>query len=238
MTKKSLPILLLLILFFQFELGALNRYGLIGKKHGGNGFVFISAGPSYCFSDMQGSIFENSITNGNNYKIDLGYKHQFKNDFAISGSLQYGNYIGNDGDYSRKYAYLADIIGITARGEYSISFNNISFRKFNRGRYSYLRDKPNSIYTFVGGGLISNNIIKADLNAGTNAQFKPNSIAFVIPFGFGYQYRIGPNFIIGAELEWQYALSDYLEGLHPFPPSSKSNDVLGGISITFAYKIF
>jgi hypothetical protein len=236
MTKKSLAIIMLLILFFQFELVAQKRYGLVTRKKVGNNSISFSMGPTYCFSDTQGSIFESSITSGNNYKISLGFKQKLPNNFAINGSLQYGRYIGNDGDYYRKYSYLADIMAVTARGEYSISFNNIRFNRFSRGRYRYAREKPNSVYGFLGGGLASSNILKADLTSVTNAQFKPKSMAFVIPFGVGYQYLFGTNYMIGAELEWQYAVSDYLEGLHPQPPSSKSNDVLGGISITFAYK--
>lgn len=231
-------IFLLLVLIVQQNLNAYNRYGLIGRKPKTTGIVNLSLGPSHCFSDMHGSAFETSFLDSHNFRVALGYKIPLKNNFAVSSTFQFGNYTGRDLNYSRDFFYISNIMGLTVRGEYGLNFRDPRLGKFNHGRYSYLNNEPNTLYTFLGAGILNANITDyLPKNAPKNI-FRQNSFAFAVPFGIGYERKFGSKFTLGLELEWQYAFSDFLEGFKPPAPGSKNNDILGGIYLKFAYKLY
>ncbi|HQF11999.1 MAG TPA: hypothetical protein PKV22_07015, partial [Paludibacteraceae bacterium] len=66
-------------------------------------------------------------------------------------------------------------------------------------------------------------------------KIKPNETSFSLPYGFGYEYFISPRISIGAELMWNYAFNDFLDGISTV--SSKKNDLLTSFSLTFSYKL-
>lgn len=231
--KRILTFTILILLLFT-ELNAQRRRGLIGRRNSSVGSIVLSVGPAYCAGDQFG--FPNKINtpiktllNGTNADVSLGFRQKFANNLSYRVSLLYGNYSGDDGDLfhsGEKYSFRSNVFQFTTRAEYSVSF----------GR-KYGRSLPNSVYWFTGAGVISSKITFPNETTVGVAEPKP---AVIIPFGLGYQFDFDNNFLLGAELGSQFALSkpgDYIDGYHP-EGFSDFNDYIVSFSITLAYRIF
>ena len=200
--------------------------GLIRHRHRTTGELTFNIGPSYCYSDAVGSLFNQTLVGGlHNFNFNGGFKQTLSERFSYKIGLTYGNYSGADIPSRRHtdgfYSYTINAIQFSVRTEYAYRFG----LKYGKGT-------PFSLYGFIGAGLLNSNVtFPTDARQG-----KPTSLGGVGIMGIGYQYRINQRYSIGSELEWNYSTNDYLEGYHP--PTSKFNDVLVGISFVVAYRIF
>lgn len=237
---KKISLFIFLIAFFCSALVAQRRNGLIGHRTENSGSLFASLGPSYTFADPDcsrgffGPIFNQNLLM--NEGISLGYLKVFQSTYAYRLTLGYDHFTG------------ADIGSLQQQRGYSFStnafqFNGVFLYQYHFGpRFS--RNKPHSVYAFLGLGMIGST---ADLNVGTNKRgnytYKSISeppafvIAPLIPYGFGYNYDLDRTFTLGAEFLWKYTFTDFLDGFKPPFPESKSNDVIQGFAVTLSYKI-
>ena len=239
--RKILILTIIILLFFD-GLEAQRRNGLIRRKIVTEGYLMISGGPAYCFDDPFGSEFSKSILNGHDWTTSIGYRQSISNTLYLVGLFSLGNYTGADipshvheGD--RFLSYNSSIFDFTIRAEYAY--------KFRAGGKRFTRNLPNTVYGFAGLGLASITVKNQNLSEiPTNLPIgvvvsppdKPQSIAALIPFGIGYRYDLDTKLTIGAEFGWKFGLTDYLDGYSP--PDSKSNDLLGSLSVTLTYRIF
>jgi len=241
---------LLSVLFFLFSFSVLHA-----QSHGGSGlvnrneenlhFMTFSYGPEYCFSDTQGDTWNQ--LNINNNELSIGYRTIFWNNFGYKVAFNYNHFTGNDNGskYIRRFNYSSNVLQLSIQGEYSVKI----------GRQYYNRSTPNSIYGFAGAGFLRSD---ANLNIDSikgrgGYTYKSRNVAPFIhydyaPFvhmGFGYQHYLNDNLLIGAEFNFNYTFSDYIDGFKP--PTVKqtngtktvslSNDVFGGFSVTISYML-
>ena len=231
--------LLLSVLIVSFFLGGLQAQrggGLVDKNDESQSYLSLSLGPEYCLSDEQTPLLHQLSFNDNDFT--LGYRTTYGNNLGYKLALSYSNFTGNDNwakEIDRRYSYTSSVLQLALQAEYFIKI----------GRRYYYKPTPNAIYFFVGAGVLRSD---ASLNLGgapprSNYIYKPISYAPVIPFGFGYQYNFNNNFLLGAEFNGRFPFSDYIDGFKPplvilkngVKTVSKSNDVMGGFSITFTY---
>ena len=234
---KKILIFSLLSLLVLPSLNAQRRNGLIGRRSTSEGSLIFSAGPGFLYGDTQGSIFNTSnYSSVHNYDISLGFRQRFKNNFGYKASINFGNQVGDDVgskmEVGRGYSFESHIIEASVSAEYMI--------KFGGGRYRrYRSSEPNIIYGFIGAGVLNSSIPNQTYLSSTTVgtEFHAKDTAPVIPFGVGYQYKISDDFSLGAEIGWKYVVSDFVDGLKPPSGTSKSNDVLAGLSVTVSYKL-
>lgn len=217
------------------SLNAQRRNGLIGRRSTSVSSLTFSAGPGFLFGDTQGSIFNTSnYSSVHNYDVSLGFRQKFQNNFGYKASLNFGNQVGDDVGskmIARGYTFESQIFQASVSGEYSITWGGGSY-----GRYR--KSMSNLIYGFLGAGVLNSSINYTNLpTASTGTTYASKDTAPVIPFGFGYQYQISREFSLGAEVGWKYVVSDLVDGLKPPTGSSKSNDIIAGLSFTAAYKL-
>ena len=230
--------LLLSVLIVTFSLGGLQAQrgrGLVDKNDESQSYLSVSLGPEYCMSDTQTPLLHQLSFNDNDFT--LGYRTTYANNLGYKLAFSLSNFTGND-NYNpgaRRNSYSSSVMQLALQGEYFIRI----------GRRYYYKPTPNAIYFFVGAGVLRSN---ANLNLGGRQPegkyiYKPISYAPVIPIGFGYQYNFNNNILLGAEFNGRYPFSDYIDGFKPpleilkngVKAVSKSNDVMGGFSITFTY---
>ena len=229
--------LLLSVLIVSFFLGGLQAQrgrGLVDKNDESQSYLSLSLGPEYCWSDEQGALFNQISLKDND--ITLGYRTTYANNLGYKLAFSYSDFTGNDSGskYARRYNYFSSVMQLALQAEYFIRI----------GRRYYYKPTPNAIYFFVGAGVLR---VNANLNTNNdirgNYSYKPLSYAPVIPMGFGYQYNFNNNFLLGAEFNFRYPFSDYIDGFKPplvilkngTKSVSISNDVMGGFSFTFTY---
>lgn len=222
MKKLILSVFIVLLIFSEVD--AQRRNGLIRRRVDNSGSVILSLGPSFAFTDTHGSPLM-YLNQGN---ISLGFRYKFPGSWSVKGNLGIYHFSGDDGDYVRNYDFTSTMYLFSTQAEYSYTF----------GR-RYGRSKPNTVYGFLGTGVM---YAESNLNRNGNANnlytYKPSVIVPVIPYGVGYQYDINSAFFIGAELNFGYLFTDYLDGFKPPSPSSSSNDVFEGLSLTIGYRIW
>ncbi|GEM_PF-6177460 len=233
--KKSIPIFILLALFFS-GVNAQRRGLISSQRQDLGGYFFLSAGPSYLYGDTKGPILEKSLLNVNNWSTSLGFNQRLPLNFGYSVNLMYGNYVGDDNNakdpHGIPYSYSSNILELTVRAEYCVKFGQ-------RFRFQ----APSSVYAFVGIGCFTANVTHPDsaiINNNFSKVLNPgitNSSGVILPVGIGYKYEFRNRLTLGAEACIRYAISDYLDGYDP-PSSSKFNDILANLSITIGYKIF
>ena len=209
--------------------------GLIDKSNVSDSYLTISLGPDYCYADTKASPLSQSILQ--NYDFSLGFRKRFASNLGYKASFDYSNFTGtDDSSIKRQYSFTSNVMQVALLGEYHI----------NMGGKSYNRTTPNSIYGFLGAGwLISNAKLKTDSIERGHYLTKSIYGAPVIPFGAGYQYNFNNGFLLGAEFNFRFPFSDFIDGFNPInidyitgiKSGSKSNDFLAGFSITFSYII-
>ncbi len=222
MKKLILSVFVVLLIFSEVD--AQRRNGLIRRRVDNSGSILLSVGPSFAFTDTQVSPFM-FWDQGN---ISLGFRYEFPGTWRIKGDIGFCRFSGDDGNYFRNYDFTSTMYQFTTKAEYSYVF----------GR-RYARAKPNTLYGFIGTGIVyakSNLHINENYNA--LYSYKPSVVAPVIPYGAGYQYDFNNGFFIGAEINFEYLFTDYLDGFKPPSPNSSSNDVFEGLSLTLGYRIW
>lgn len=231
---KSLLLSVLILLIFSGSIYAQGgRRGLVDKSDESQSYLTISLGPEYCESDEQGSL-SNQI-NLNNNDFSIGIRKLYSNNFAYKFVFNFSNFSGNDEGYlgNRVYTFTSNVMQLALQGEYHIKI----------GRAYYYKPTANSIYVFLGVGVLrSNATLNTNNDVRGNYIYKPISYAPVFPAGLGYQYNMNNGFLIGGEFNLRYPISDYIDGFKPPTVTingnttvSKSNDILGGFSFTLTW---
>jgi len=231
MKISQLLISFFLIFLFSAGLKAQRRNDFISSRNENTGTIIFSIGPQYCFGDTKQSPFAQSLAK--NWDVSLGFREMFPGNFGFKALINCGNVSGSDGNLiNRSYSFSSKTWQMSVQGIYSYNF----------GSHSGHSAPSNSLYSFLGVGLISSS---ADLNfiPRSNYLYKTNlnnqlvSAPF-IPYGFGYEYRFRNNISIGIEYNIKYTFSDYIDGFKPPFPDSRYTDILESVSITLGYKIF
>jgi len=225
---KKLPLSALLLLFFIGGLQAQRGRGLVDKSDESMSYLTFSVGPSFCFSDTKLKPYSEPILK--NYDFSIGYRKLFSTNFGYKVAFNYNNYSGKDTisiSSTRFYSYTSSIMQLGINAEYFIRI----------GREYYYKPTPNAIYFFLGAGVMRSNakLIPNEMRGDYDYKSNKYNYAPVIPFGVGYQYNFNNNFLIGAEVNWRFPLTDYIDGFSPPYPESKSNDILSTFSVTFTY---
>jgi hypothetical protein len=230
---KKIILLFLLIIVLLPDSFSQRRNGLIKRRLVSSGTIMFAVGPAFLHGDP-GSPFNDSFNNGvHNWDVSLGYRHRFADgNFSYMVNLDYGNYAGTDEGSEklayRKYTNVSNVIELSARGEYSYIFGA-----------RYRRSTPSTLYGFFGLGVLNSEIeYNKQYNRGVNYLNANHKIAAFLPFGIGYQYELNPNWFIGTEVGLRYVFSDFVDGLKPPFPSSTANDILNGVKLSIAYKIY
>ena len=219
------------------------NYGLIGNfKPNSKSLVLTATNLNYCFSDIGGTTKQQVINGLNNwdvlsskYLVSLGFRQSFVNNIGYRVSVSYGNFTGDDKNAknsARHFSFESRISSINLLGEYTL------LGGFHSNIYY-----PYSLYIFGGIGLCSSQAtVKKDGISihefppnRPDDKIKLNETSFSLPYGFGYEYFISLRISIGAELMWNYAFNDFLDGISTV--SSKKNDLLTSFSLTFSYKL-
>jgi hypothetical protein len=207
--------------------------GLVDRNMESNSYLTFSFGPEYCQSDTEGTLWNQIPFFGRDankglfdFDASVGYRTTYANNLGYKVAFNFSSFGGNDigSKYARRYEYGSSVMQLAIQGEYSVKI----------GRQYYYKATPNSVYIFMGVGVLDAN---ANLNYNILAHYKygKNTIAPVFPFGFGYQYNFNNNFLIGVEFNGRYPLTDLIDGFKPPYPESKSNDIMGGVSFTISY---
>lgn len=238
---RRLLIFVLIVLFFFGGLKAQQGRGLIDRREETNNYLTFSFGPAYCFSDAQGS-WMNQI-NLNNYNTSFGYRRIYANNFGFKASFDYSAFTGTDkgskyGITGRQYIYNSNVIQASFQAEYTVRI----------GESYYYKATTNALYGFVGAGVLRSDANLRNINGQpytviSRYEYMKINYAPVIPFGLGYQYNVNNSFLIGFEVFGRYPLSDFIDGYKPplviltdgRKSMSKSNDVMGGVSLTISY---
>jgi len=226
--EKRLLLFAFIFMFLNAGLHAQRGRGLVDKSDETMSYISLSAGPSFCFADTKKSALSQPISS--NYDFSLGYRKWFPSNFGYKFAFNYSNYSGYDTlsiSSTRKYNFSTRVIQLALQAEYHIRI----------GRVYYYKPTPNSIYLFLGAGVMKSNANLVTNQPNAHYKFKINTDNYtpVIPFGFGYQYNLKDKFLIGAEMNWKFPLTDLVDGFSPPYPESKSNDIMGGFSITLTY---
>jgi hypothetical protein len=246
---KRLLLSALIILFTFGGLSAQRRggSGLVDRSQESESYLTFSVGPEYCFSDTQGDAW-NQLSFNNN-EMSIGYRTTYANSLGYKVAFSSSNFTGNDKGWvkDRRYTYSTNVLQLSLQGEYCVKI----------GRRYYYRPTPNSIYGFAGAGMLRSDA-NLELKSITKAydyrddySYKSRNVlpnirfnyAPFVYFGMGYRYDLNNNFILGAEFNFKYAFTDYIDGFKPptvvlvdgVRTVSKSNDVFGGISLTVSY---
>jgi len=243
--KKVLIIVLLFIVQTSILSLHAQKNGLIRKSSIPNSksLFFAAAGPAYCFGDIGGSRYEQFLNGLNDwdvlntrYLLSFGYSQTFKHNLGYKLNIGFGSFTGNDENSrneARQYSFNSKVSSLSLQGEYTF------LGGVHSNSYDYY-----SLYFFWGIGIMNSNaeVMKNGVAISQAPadriydQIKLNETAVFIPFGIGYKYSITPKFSIGAELGWNYAFTDFIDGISTV--TSKENDLLANISITFSYKFF
>jgi len=226
MKKLLLPVLIVLI--FNGGLHAQRGRGLVDKSDESMSYLTLSIGPSFCFADTKKFALTQPVLS--NYDFSVGYRKLFSSNFGYKLAFNYSNYSGNDTlsvTSTREYHFTTNVMQLALQAEYHIRI----------GRAYYYKPTPNSIYMFLGAGVMKSNanLFKNQDRAHYDYKINQDNYAPVIPFGFGYQYNLKDKFIIGAEMNWRFPFTDFVDGYSPPYPESKSNDITGGFSLTLTY---
>lgn len=242
---KRFILLVLLVLLFSIGIEAQRRRGVIKRRAVTSGTIILSLGPAYCFDDPYASEFSNSILDGHNFQVNLGYRQSFNQRkypmlklFSYRFQAHYLNFTGQDilgvkvHSLSRNggfESYVSNTFELTGHLEYGIDFG---------ARYG--RKTPNYIYGFVGLGAFLSKVNFPPIDGAIIYEGKPTNIGALIPLGAGYKYSLSPEIAIGIEVSPQIVFSDYIDGYKGshVPGTPIVNDNIGTLSFTFYYTLF
>lgn len=228
--RKRLLFLSAFFLIFHL-LNAQRRYGVIEKSNVSTGTIIFSLGSEFCFADTKNSPFTQNLLKNND--LSVGFRVSFPSNFRYKTQINYSNFTGSDGsDGNRTYSFSSKVGQLSFQGEYA----------FNFGKSQGHSSPPNSLYFFVGVGLLESsanlNFIPKENYSYKTRQDHQIDVSVFIPTGFGYEYNFNNKFLMGLEYNFRYPFSDYIDGFKPPYPISKYNDILEGLSLTIGYRIY
>ncbi len=212
-----------------FSLKDLFGYGTLSGSIPGTIYISMSVGPSFLNGDLDGPDSK-TIGLGQNNMASIGLLHILPGNYGYKLSYMYGTYLGSDigsiKNNNRGYKSSTKLSEISLRGEYFLI----------GGPYA---ENPisHSLYVFGGFGVILSNSLSTGEPAQKAEIYKQLATTPVFPVGFGYQYEVSENFLIGAEFGEHYAIGDYVDGFKPIL-GNKANDVLTHFALTFTLKLY
>ncbi|NDV47317.1 hypothetical protein D0T49_09695 [Paludibacter sp. 221] len=222
---------LLIIFIFSLLPAAINaqRNGLIGKGVQNEGFLSIGAGPVLFSGDVGNTSKDPLIDLKNRHAFALAFRHLFVDGrFGYRLSLYYSAFDGNDKNFSmpeRGYAFETKLIQPSLQVEYSFIKGEFKNRDVTYGLY--FRGGVEAAIPFVE--FTGNPVRGGD-------SFEPNKVTLGIPLGFGLEFGVTPNIRVGIEGGGSVYFGDHLDGIKT--ASSKSDDLLGEVLLTFSYRMF
>lgn len=174
----------------------------------------------------------------NRFNIKGGMRYRIKENLAVSFSLNYG------------YLHSTDEKGSNVERAYESSAS--LFEPMLTVEYYLLKNDAESSYRFVKGDEVFDSFIAridAFVYTGLGSavyKVKPNDklaaviekdsgAALAIPLGFGANYLLSPNSLIGFDLGLRYTSSDYIDGYTS--QYSNSNDVYYFMTFVFTKKL-
>ncbi|MFO7755880.1 MAG: DUF6089 family protein [Bacteroidales bacterium] len=223
---KRVFLLLFVIVFLSplasGQLWKLRRYEIFGGF--GTSQVFGDIG-GYSPGDNLLGLKDFTIAQ-NRFNIKGGMRYRVKENLAVSFSLNYG------------YLHAADTKGSNVERAYESSTS--LFEPMLTAEYYFLKNDAESSYRFVRGDEVFHSFIArldAFVYTGIGSaiyKVKPNDklatviekdsgVALAIPVGFGVNYLLSPNTLVGFDLGLRYTGSDYIDGYTS--QYSSSNDV-------------
>jgi len=226
--KKVILVLLVISLFVQ-RFYAQQENDLLTKSTENFGSIIMSTGVAYDTGNIFAFPFNKYSVKGCNYDFSFGFRRQFPNNWAYRVVFENSIYATDSGDGTPTgvglFRSTTNLFELTARGEYSVKFGAMS-QGF----------KHNSIYAFIGGGILAGNVV---YHPDTYSGF-PDFTAGILTTGLGYNYNIMNTIYIGAEYTIHYALIDKLDGypLITKPGVRTCNDVLGSFTVTLGVRVF
>jgi len=201
----------------------------VTKSNENFGSIIMSVGVGYYNSDALAFLFNKYAVNGCNYDFSIGFRHHFSHNFAYRVVLENSNYAINKGVETPTGAGLfhstTNLLELTARGEYTIKFGS-----------QYQSFKRNSIYSFVGGGVLVGDVVSEHENSSVYPDFR----AGILLVGLGYSYNINSNIYIGTELTTHYALINKI-GANPLiakQGDTTCNDAVSCFTLMLGVRIF
>ncbi len=209
----------------------LTAQGLIKKPSNHN--IFISAGATAYSGDIGGmnisvpGVKDWELDNPR-YSVSVGYRNKFSDRWAYKGLLSFLRVAATDKgipryESSRNFAFESNVFEAALHLEYSFLKGS-----FNRNNNDY------SAYLFLGAG-----VMQTDVNFSGSPRridtYKQSDLAPFFPVGIGYEIDFN-RISLGLEIQGQYSLSDYVDGIDSASPS-KFSDAIGLVNLTFAYNI-
>ena len=172
--------------------------------------------------------------------------------FAIGAGMRYRIYEDFSVKFDLHYAYLHASDAKGSNESRDMEASTSVFEPGIRAEYYILKNKAESSYRFTKGQEIFASIIgKMDLYvyAGVAPIFykvNPNEnllpqlaseggVALGVPAGVGLNYLLSPNSMIGANVGYRFAFTDYLDGYTS--QYSKHDDRYYLMTIVFTYKL-
>jgi len=214
----------------SFSFSNLFGYGTLNGDFPGSIYITMSLGPSFLHGDINGTL-SNTISLGGNNMGSVGLLHILEGNYGYKLSYMYGSYIGSDVgsptlDHFRGYGYSTKLSEISLEGRYYVF----------GGPYSP-GQTAHSIYGFGGFGLLLSNSRSTGSTPTPLAIYQQKATTLDIPFGFGYQYELNDNILIGTEFGEHYALADHVDGFKPLV-GNKATDVLTHFALTLTFKLY
>jgi len=163
--------------------------------------------------------------NFNGMRPSIGFKPGFKitQDLSVSLDLGYVVYGGKDEEgtsHGRLYSFNSQAFQHVVRVEYNLIGNGRTFISGAIYNRKGMINNYNKLFVYVfagGGGVLSKSKVKDLRNDGAEPLSNPgynNNAQYtaVFPMGGGVRWAIDPRWSVGAEIGYQFTLSDYLDG--------------------------
>jgi len=232
--------LLLLFLFIFLcplasgQLWKLRRYEIYGGL--GTAQMFGDIGG---YSNSENALgFKDLMISQTRFNIKTGMRYRAMEKVAFTFNLTYG------------LMHTSDNIGSNESRDFASSIS--LFEPSLTAEYYFLKNNAESSYRFVKGDEIFTTFfakLDAYVYAGLGPAFfsvkpdedlsssivKDSGVALAFPLGFGVNYLLGPNSLVGLDFGIRYTTSDYIDGYTS--QYSSFNDVYYFMTFVFTQKL-
>jgi outer membrane protein OmpA-like peptidoglycan-associated protein/opacity protein-like surface antigen len=212
----------------------------------------------------EGDVNDPTLANFKEMHISGGLfvRKHLSDHFAVRGNLLFGKISGKDANFTdpawrkqRNYKFTSPVTELSGQLEWNILGNHRAYtttsvedvengRRYTRYTTSFKRTLLP--YLFAGGGAITTNPttnfnttwdnsntpaanMKTDIADGQGAKTR-----FGVHAGAGINAQLAPNWILGAELGFRTAFTDYFDGISA-TGNAKKNDwyLFGGLNLAY-----